>query len=247
MRILSPAVALCVLMAAPELSAQGKPVNVDLVSEGATLKGTYFSAGKPGPGIVLFHQCSGGASRRLWDSLAGDLVTAGFHVMTFDNRGFGETRGALPPPPPPAGGAASADRWGVTPFPVADGLAALNYLKTQNGVDATRLAAGGSSCGVTDASNLAAASPDIRALLLLSGTPSLRGFTHIQQTPALAVLAVYAEQDMMGTPIAKVVPASKHPQSMTRAYPGAEHGVALLTAQPDLRVTIVKWLVSQVK
>jgi dienelactone hydrolase len=247
MRVLGPALGLCVLLAAPELSAQSKPVNVDLTSEGATLKGSYFSAGRPGPGIVLFHQCSGGASRRLWDSLAGDLVTAGFHVMTFDSRGFGETRGALPPPPPPSGAAASADRWGVTPFPIADGLAALNYLKSQKGVDATRLAAGGSSCGVTDASNLAAASPDIRALLLLSGTPSLRGFTHIQETPALAVLAVYAEQDMMGTPIAKVVPASKHPQSMTRAYPGAEHGVALLTTQPDLKATIVKWLASRMK
>ena len=247
MRTLAVALGLSLLVPVPDVSAQTKPVNVDLTSGGATLKATYFSAGKPGPGIVLFHQCSGGASRRLWDSLAADLVAAGFHVMTFDNRGFGETRGALPPPPPPTGAPASSDRWGVTPFPIADGLAALNYLKQQKGVDATRLAAGGSSCGVTDASNLAAESSEIRALLLLSGTPSLRGFTHIQATPALAVLAAYAEQDMVGTPIAKVVPASKHPQSMTRAYPGAEHGVALFTAQPDLKPAIVKWLAAQMK
>jgi hypothetical protein len=46
---------------------------------------------------------------------------------------------------------------------------------------------------------------------------------------------------MVGTPIAKVVPASKHAQSRTLAFPGGEHGVALLTAQPTLRATIVKW------
>jgi dienelactone hydrolase len=247
MRILGVALGLWLLVPVPELSAQAKPVSVDLTSQGATLKASYFSPGKPGPGIVLFHQCSGGASRKLWDGLAADLVAAGFHVMTFDSRGFGETRGALPPPPPPSGAAAGADRWGVTPFPIADGLAALNYLKAQKGVDATKLAAGGSSCGVTDASNLAAEEPGMKALFLLSGTPSLRGFTHIQNTSTLAVLAAYAEQDMMGTPISKVVPASKHPQSMNRAFPGAEHGVALFTAQPTLRATIVKWLAQQMK
>jgi dienelactone hydrolase len=255
MRIFSAVLAsLCV---SPVLlpTAQAGPQNVDLKSsDGTILKATYFSPGKPGPGMVLFHQCSDGASRHLWDSFAKDLVSEGIHVITFDNRGFGETggrsgRAALPPPPPPPSGGAppEAGRWGVSPFSIADGLAALAYLKAQKGVDGARVAAGGSSCGAGDASNLAAESPDIKALLLLSGIPTFRALTHIKNTPSLAVFVAYAEQDMRDSPVQEIAPASKNPQTTVRAYPGTEHGVALLAKRPELRTTIVKWLASQLK
>lgn len=257
MRIFSAVLASLCVAPGLLLTAQAASQNVDVKSsDGTVLKATYFSPGKPGPGMVLFHQCSDGATRHLWDSFAKDLVSAGIHVITFDNRGFGETAGrsgraALPPPPPPpppsAGAPPEAQRWGISPFPIADGLAALAYLKAQKGVDAARLAAGGSSCGAGDASNLAAESPDVKALLLLSGIPTSRAITHIRNTPSLAVFVAYAEQDMRDTPVKEIAPASKNPQTTVRAYPGTEHGVALLTKQPDLRPTIVKWLVSQLK
>src|SRR5262245_50263962 len=147
------------------MTAQPVPQNVDLKSsDGTVVKATYFSPGKPGPGMVLFHQCSNGATRRLWDGLAKDLVAAGIHVITFDNRGFGEAGGRSapppPPPPPPTGGAPpTTEPWGASPFPIADGMAALTYLKARKEVDSAKLAAGGSSCGTADASNLAAESP----------------------------------------------------------------------------------------
>src|SRR5258708_30898580 len=59
-------------------------------SDGIALKATYF-AGKPGPGVLLLHQCN--QTRTAWNTLAERLATAGFNVLTFDYRGFGESGG----------------------------------------------------------------------------------------------------------------------------------------------------------
>lgn len=60
--------------------------------DGTNLKATYFDAGKPGPGVLLLHQCN--RDRKVWDGLASQLSGAGINVLTVDNRGFGESGGA---------------------------------------------------------------------------------------------------------------------------------------------------------
>ena len=46
--------------------------DVDLKSgDGTILKGTYFAAGKPGPGVLLFHQSN--RTRKSWDELAARI------------------------------------------------------------------------------------------------------------------------------------------------------------------------------
>src|SRR5450631_802834 len=65
---------------------------VDLTAaDGTKLKATYFAAGKPGPGVLLLHQCN--RQRKVWDKLAQQMATAGINVLTFDLRGFGESGG----------------------------------------------------------------------------------------------------------------------------------------------------------
>ena len=39
-------------------------------ADGTTLKGTYFSPGKPGPGIMLLHQCN--RERSTWTTFASE-------------------------------------------------------------------------------------------------------------------------------------------------------------------------------
>src|ERR1700683_2100296 len=66
---------------------------VDLTApDGPNLKATYFDAGKPGPGVLLLHQCN--RDRKVWDGLATQLSGAGMNVLTVENRGFGESGGA---------------------------------------------------------------------------------------------------------------------------------------------------------
>ena len=250
-RTLLTLISCCLALPAGPVAAQTR--NVDLkAADGVVLKASYSSPGKPGPGILLFHQCSDNGSRHLWDSLVKDLVAAGFHVMTFDNRGFGETGGSLPlppPPPPPARGSAGRgllEIAGASPFPPGDGDAAWAYLVAQKDVDRTRLAVGGSSCGAADAADLAARRRDVRAVLLLSGLPSFGGKAHLAATPSLPVLGIYAEEDIGSVSMRSVISASKHPQSTLKMFPGSGHGVQLFEQHPDLQRATVKWLQDQV-
>ena len=72
--------------------AQPAPETVTLTaSDGLTLKGTYFPAGKPGPALMLLHQCN--QDRASWVSFAAKAAARGYHVMTVDYRGYGESGG----------------------------------------------------------------------------------------------------------------------------------------------------------
>src|SRR5580692_8020300 len=59
--------------------------------DGTELKGSYFTSSKPGPGVLLLHQCN--QQRKLWDVLGERLALSGISVLTFDYRGFGESAG----------------------------------------------------------------------------------------------------------------------------------------------------------
>ena len=51
-------------------------------ADGTILKGTYFAAAKPGPGVLLFHQSN--RTRKSWDDVARQLVAAGINALTVD-------------------------------------------------------------------------------------------------------------------------------------------------------------------
>src|ERR1700730_802127 len=73
-------------------SAQGKKQDADLTaSDGVKIKVSYYSAGKPGPGVLLMHQCN--RDRTTWDGLATQMAQAGIHVVALDYRGYGESGG----------------------------------------------------------------------------------------------------------------------------------------------------------
>src|SRR5207302_1824939 len=59
--------------------------------DGVVLKGTYFAAAKPGPGVLLFHQSN--RTRTSWDDVPHHLAAAGINTLTIDERGYGESGG----------------------------------------------------------------------------------------------------------------------------------------------------------
>ncbi len=166
-------------------SAEVKKTDVDVkTSDGVVLKGTYFSPGRPGPAVLLLHQCN--MDRHSWDGLADDLAGAGMHVLTFDFRGYGDTGDK------PADAAARrtqvAEKW------PGDVDAAYTFLLNQNGVDKSAVAAGGASCAVAQAGSFASRHHEVKSIVMLSpaGDP---GKAYIAQTPALAILGAATESD----------------------------------------------------
>src|SRR5262249_42534075 len=119
------------------------PKVADLTAaDGTKLKVSYFAAAKPGPGVLLLHQCN--RQRRIWDGLALQLQAAGINVLTLDLRGFGESGGYPQPKLTPQEAQAAAAKW------PADIDVAFEYLKSQPGVKQDAIGAGGASCGVNN-------------------------------------------------------------------------------------------------
>lgn len=215
------------------VSAEVQKKDVDIQApDGVNLKGTYFSPDRPGPAMLLLHQCN--MDRHAWDGLAKDLAGAGFHVLAIDFRGFGDS------------GERSADaaqrRAAQQKWP-GDVDAAFAYLLAQKGVDKARVAAGGASCGVTQSSDLAARHHEIKALMVLSGTASDAAKAYIASTPALPVFGAASEGDTGAAKgIKEVHDASRNPQSVLKIYPGTEHGVPMFAKNSELEPMIVSWL-----
>jgi len=215
---------------------QKKDVDIK-ASDGIVLKASYFSSGRPGPAMLLLHQCN--MDRHAWDGLAKDLADAGFHVLTVDYRGYGDSGGEKLTD--------AAERRAVMQqkWP-GDVDAAYAYLVAQKGVDKTRIAAGGASCGVTQSSDLATRHREIKALMLLSGVTSDAARAYISATPSLPVFGAASAGDTSAAKgIREAVAASKNERSTVKIYEGTEHGVPMFAKHPDLEPMIVSWLRTQ--
>jgi dienelactone hydrolase len=225
-----------ILAAGVSTAADKKDVNIPAL-DGLNLKGTYFSPGKPGPAILLLHQCN--MDRHAWDGLAQDLANNGFHVLAIDYRGYGESVDDHYKDPT-QGRAAMREKW------PSDVDAAYAFLMAQKGVDKSRVAAGGASCGVTQSADLAVRHHDIKALMLLSGVVSDGAKAYIAGNPGLPVFGAASEGDTGAAKgIRDAVAASKNPQSTVKIYAGTDHGVPMFAKNAELEPMIVAWLKTQ--
>jgi len=145
------------------------PRVVDLkAADGTKLKATYFAAAKPGPGVLLLHQCN--QQRKNWDDLAGRLAGTGINVLTLDYRGYGESGGT-----PYKDLAQDEVTKVVTEKWPGDVDTAFSYLVAQPGVTRGTVGAGGASCGVNQSIQLARRHPEVKSLVLLSGNTDRDG------------------------------------------------------------------------
>ena len=179
---------------------------------------------------------------------------AGVHVLAFDYRGYGDTKGTLPPPPPAPQQAAGTSRkfaqttsggWVAN----KDVELAYMYLLSLPDVDKAHVGVGGASCGGGFAADLTIRHPEIRALVLMSTQISGGAAAHIGATPWLAVFgaAAHGEMPTAYEGIQQAISTSKHPKSMMRMYTGQKHGVEMFAENPELRPLIVSWLQAQLK
>ena len=220
--------------------AAAQSMDIDLTgADGTMLKATYTSPGRPGPAMLLIHQCN--MDRHSWSSIASGLVDAGVHVLTMDLRGFGDSEGE-----PLQGREAFQNLMMKSP---GDLDLAYDYLTSKDGVDGSRVAVGGASCGAMLTADLASRHAGITSLMLLSGPPSDAAIAHIAATPGLGVFGAAASGDTV-TPgvadvISRAVDGSQNAKSMAKVYDGTEHGLPMFAANPELEPMLLNWLKGQ--
>src|ERR1700757_224159 len=137
-------------------------------ADGTILKGTYFAAAKPGPGLLLFHQSN--RTRKSWEDVARQLAASGINVLTVDADPK-KTR---------------KQRW------PGELDAAFEFLVSQSGVNRDVVGVGGAGVmGVEDSVETARRhSAEGKSLVLLSGeTESLDFLRQASQIPELFVVA----------------------------------------------------------
>jgi len=161
---------------------------VDVKSaDGTILKGTYFAAARPGPGVLLFHQSN--RTRKSWDELAAQLASAGIHVLAVDSRAHGGSGGKYDTE---ANRAAYWKTW----WP-GDLDTAFQYLSAQAGVNREAIGAGGAgNLGVQSAIEIARRHPaQVKSLVLLSGETVRSGMEFLHQASQLPQLYVMDDND----------------------------------------------------
>ena len=214
-----------------------QPRIVDLkASDGTLLKASYFAAAKPGPGVLLLHQCN--QQRKLWDPLAVALNSAGINVLTVDYRGFGESGGArFEKLAPEEANKITNEVW------PGDIDIAYQYLLAQPGVQHDKIGAGGASCGVNNSILLARRHPEVKVLMLLSGPTDRNGRLFLQSS-GLPVFTAAADDDVFGnlTLIMQwLFSVSPNPASRFQRYSTGGHGAEMFAPHPELADLIAHW------
>jgi len=226
------------LLAPTPTLANGVPLDVDISApDGFLLKATYYDAHRPGPGVLLLHQCN--RDRRSWDPLARALADAGLHVLTMDFRGFGESVGE---------GVTSFREQAEELWPLFDGDVdrALEFLVSLPDVDSTRIGAAGASCGGSQALLLATRFETVKALVFLSSSlPWIddQEVVALQKNRDIPLLGIAAEGDAQTAERVRwLFEGSRNPRSRLILYKGNSHGVPLFDEDPWLPATIVAFL-----
>jgi len=220
--------------------------------DGTLLKGTYFAAAKPGPGVLLYHQSN--RTRESWEGTARRLSAAGMNVLTVDSRGFGESGGRM-------------DRQYWTQHWDGDLDVAFDNLISQPGVARDLIAVGGAGwLGVLDSVETARRHPaSVRSLVLLSGETNLpqeRFLRHASQLPALFVVSDDDEYPPTVEAMEWLYIQSPNPAKRLIHYSAAHdapwlwfetsdagkvaahgaHGTDLFGTHPELPGIVVSWL-----
>ena len=220
----------CASMAA----AQPAMIPVSLKApDGVTLKASYYSPGKPGPGLLLLHQCN--SDRSAWAGFAKSAVARGYHVMALDYRGFGESEGQkfgdLQSQQP-----VIAEKW------PGDVDAAFAFLIAQPGVDKDRIGASGASCGVNQAVALASRHPEVKTVVLLSGglTPEARAY--LQKSAWMPVMASASADDGDSVNTMRFILGwSRNPKNKFVEFKAAGHGTEMFAVEKTLEPQMLDW------
>jgi len=228
--------------AADNAAAAARDVEIKS-ADGTILKATFFGAGKPGPGVLLFHQIN--RTRKSWDEVAAQLASVGINTLTVETDAS-RRRG---------------QRW------PGDLDAAFEFLHSRPGVNRNVIGIGGAGVrGVEDSVETARLHPtEVKSLVLLSGESESLDF--LRQASQLPELFVADDKDeyppiveamellyvTASTPSRKFVHYSAAQEAPWLWYEvvnigkvpaSGGHGTDMFKSHPELPDIIVEWFVT---
>ena len=216
------------------------PKDTDITApDGIKLRATLFVAAKPGPGVLLLHMCN--TTRKSWEPVAKELSEKGINALTIDNRGFGESEGPRFEGASPDVMKQLNEKW------PGDFEAAYKFLVAQAGVDKSRVAVGGGSCGVNNTMKLAERHPEFKALVLLAGSTDLDGLNYVANHPELPIFTAAAADDQYNPATIELMQwfseLSPNPRTKFSGFKNGRHGTEIFGPHPELVDQIVAFLV----
>ena len=210
-------------------------------ADGVRLAGNYYTLGKPGRGILLFHQCS--RDRLVWDDLATALANFGDHVLVLNPRGIGDSAGAQWDYDGNLDHALEYWRknWG------GDAESAYQWLLAQPDVEPDNIIAMGAGCGSFLALLTAERHyPAVRNAVFFSGFDDARSREFLRNSPRLSLFSIVSEQDPMSLSAAKQMHLlSQNPANRLQTYAPHAHGFGLLEQHPELMTVVLNWVKSR--
>jgi pimeloyl-ACP methyl ester carboxylesterase len=214
------------VLAAGDAAAQGQAISLT-APDGVPLAATLYESDlRPAPAVVLVHMLS--RSRDDWRGVAGLLQRDGITTLTLDLRGHGGS-----------GGSAA-----VLPAMTQDVRAALQWLSGRPGVRPDALGLAGASLGANLALIVAADTPGVRSVALLSPSLDYRGVSLagvVRRYGARPLLLVAGADDPLALRTLKELAADTQGVRQQHVEPLAAHGTMLLEREPGLARTLVDW------
>jgi len=208
-----------------------KPVEIT-TADNVTLTGTFYVSPKmSSPAVAMLHMVGG--QRGDWDTLARQLQTAGYSVLTLDLRGHGGSQGQR--------------EWSKM---TQDAAAAYAWLASRQEVNGAAIGFIGASIGANLSLNLASGQPGVKTLVLLSPGLDFEGIKTegpLQAYGPRPVLLIASSEDKESADAVAALDKLALGKHALKVYDGQGHGTRMLGRQNGVEELILDWLKETLK
>lgn len=226
-------------------------------ADNVLIKGHYFKGKKNKPAILMMHQCN--QDQNSYNNLVQLLSKEGFNILTFDFRGFGESK---------------SEKYfdfnkqfqEITESLKYDAEAAYQFLVSQPKINKNVIGTIGASCGAEESVVLAQNHPEIKTMVLLSGSfvpfpkekfkpfwenpddPKFAEYKKskefVEKSNAVTMLGVADDEDypdIVLDSMKEFFVLAPNKENLFLVYKGKEHGTKIFSQEKDLESKIVQW------
>ncbi|GJL94037.1 MAG: hypothetical protein DHS20C05_04420 [Hyphococcus sp.] len=206
-------------------------------NDGLKLAARHFAPKTSGNGILLLNMCDPQADMTHWDGVAAKLQDKGFHVLTFDYRGFGESEGEK------LKGTSQAeviqiwrDEW------LTDVEAAYSLLASQSGVTSEAIGVAGASCGTFLGLEFILTHPNVKAFASLGGPVDDSLISRLEKNKTtIPMLLIGASEGLTLDWSDRVFNVSQNQRTQLTKYKFVKHGTDILFEVPEVENQIADW------